>query len=122
MGWMTSQNRKRYQRAVNKVFRELNYALAVDSLWRGRFLVRQTQSRWIHENDYYYLIVEYEMIDLKTGIVKPYIKEANSICSWGGGKVFWEMNDFITQWCDVWRVEGSEALRSDKTVYRSPRK
>ena len=122
MGWMTSQKRKRYQRAVNKIFRKINYVIAIDPLWRGRFLVRQTKSYWMHEDNYYYLVVGYEMVDLKTKLIKTYWQEANSICSWDGSKIFWEMNQFITEWCDVWRVEGSEALYTDKTVYRLPRK
>lgn len=42
--WLTSQNKKRHQRAINKLVREMNRNLERDELWCGRFMIRQDES------------------------------------------------------------------------------
>lgn len=117
MHWMTSQNRKVYKRAVNKVFRLINNAIKNDTLWRGRFIVLQ-DAVWFTPGDKECpdYIVKYHYKDLKTGHESYcFWKTANEICMWDGSKLFWEMNDFIVKDCNVW---GNEDPRLDTTIYR----
>ena len=53
-GWMTSFNRKKHQRRMNKYVRELNKNIANDDLWRGRFVIRQEGNPgfYIYEDKY----------------------------------------------------------------------
>lgn len=120
MSWMTSQYRKRYQRAVNKVFRNINNAIKKDELWRGRFMICQ-HSTWFTPGDCECpdFMVEYYYKDLKTGYKSPmHWASANNICWFNGSKLFWEMNDFIVEKCRVWEKEGRDVLFNDKTIYR----
>ena len=116
--WKTSQYRKKHQRAVNAEFRKMNKSIAADNLWRGRFVVEQLASWFIPYEDHsgYYLIVDFQFRDKKTGQVKKMTSEANSLLF--GSKLFWEMNNFIVEDCFdyVWGAP-DEHVYSDKTDY-----
>lgn len=49
--WRHSSNRKVHQRAVNRVIRWVNETIERDELWRGRFFIRQYESRFIRYED-----------------------------------------------------------------------
>lgn len=122
MSWKTSQNRKVYQRMVNKAMRAVNENIERDSLWRGRFVVRQVRADWV--DDCFggrALVVELEFRDKKTGYTSTMVREANSLCFLNGHKVFEQMNYFITEECNVWVKEGFEVLYADKTDYTKVR-
>ena len=62
----------------------------------------------------------YEFEDLKTGQKKIYLFN-NLEMDFNGpfiSHVWWAMNSFIVEYCDVWREDGKEAIYADKTVYR----
>ena len=66
---MTSQNRRKQQRALNKIARELNKNIESDPLWKGRYCVRQYKSWWRpywEEPDYYVFYAQFIFHDKKT--------------------------------------------------------
>lgn len=117
MHWMTSQKRKVYKRAVNKVFRCINDSIKNDSLWRGRFIAIQ-DGVWFTPGDTECpdYLVRYHFRDLKTNQESHcFWKSANEICFFNGSKLFWEMNDFIVKECNAWGVDDP---RLDTKIYR----
>lgn len=42
--WLTSHNKKRHQRAINRLVRAINKNLENDELWCGRFMICQIDS------------------------------------------------------------------------------
>ena len=79
MRWMYSQHRRKHQRVINKIFRELNNSLDKDGLFAGRFQVIQERTNFYdYERDWedkqtypneYYMVVYYHFIDNATGKV-----------------------------------------------------
>jgi hypothetical protein len=118
--YLSSRKRKRHQRAINKVVRELNKQIENDSLWRGRFVVRQIKSHFhlFSDGSGSILIVKLRFYDKKTGITNDFVFDSYSIIMWDGSKLFWAMNDFIVNTCDVWNSK-NEDPRKDNTDYRT---
>ena len=40
MMWLTSMNKKRHQREINRLIRETNKSIEKDELWNGRFCIQ----------------------------------------------------------------------------------
>lgn len=115
---MYSMNRKKHQRAVNRIVRRLNKSIENDELWRGRFICRQKEAYFVTYEDRSgaTLTVRLQFYDKKTGITANYFTHSDALTGiFGVGRLFWEMNDFIVNICDVWRKEDP---RQDKTDYR----
>lgn len=97
------KNRKKQQRKVNKIIKEANRRMKEDSLWRGRFQIKQLRSDYRpfprDYSDYGSFYVELEFVDKKTGKTKR---------SWYHPPLFFKnyiytlLNDFIVVYCDVW--------------------
>lgn len=123
MGYKYSQYRKRHQRAVNKLFRELNKGLEDDDLWHGRFVAVQDSSwfKQYEDKSGYYLYVVYHFVDKKTGQKswRQYCEDANWLCN--SARLWWQMNDFIVKECDTWKYERNDPNYpcNDKTNYRN---
>ena len=118
MSWViTSDNRKKHQRAINRVLRRINKSIENDELWRGRFVVRQITSRFEHFEDKSgsTLWVLIRFVDKKTGIVMDMVESSIGLTLWNGSRVSWAMNEFITNKCRVWQESDP---RDDKTDYR----
>ena len=97
--WLTSKNRKRHQRAMNKIMREINRNIEQDDLWKGRFYVRQVGAQW-----YIYpdksgaeLIVRLRFYDKVTGVTKAYVGTSNELRMWNGFRMWLLMNNFIVE-------------------------
>lgn len=105
--WLTSSNRKKYQRRINRVVRQMNENLAADDLWRGRFYCRQSDyTHWYGSNYHgWNLYVILELHDRVTGRVMKFGEDVNSICMWNGSRLFWKANDFIVNEIAVWEEE-----------------
>lgn len=119
MGWRSSENRKRHQSLVNKTFRNMNKSIAKDALWRGRFVIEQNASYFLPYGDGgHYLVIDYQFRDKKTGRISKKTGESNALCMWNGAKLFYEMNDFITNDCyeDVW-ANPQKNIYEDTTDY-----
>lgn len=119
---ITSLKIKKYIRSANRVAKSINDSIAKDDLWRGRFVMRQKSFRYYQYSDKSGLRVwfEYEFEDLKTGQKKTYLFNDVEMDFNGPfiSHVWWAMNSFIVEYCDVWREDGKEAIYADKTVYR----
>lgn len=111
--WYTN-NRKKVQRQVNKIFRQMNRIIENDNLWRGRFVVRQKGTDWINYcgSREYFLSVTYEFIDKKTGQISRLYREGDFSLDRHIGI---QMNNFIVNDCRVWEKENPY---EDKTDYR----
>ena len=103
--WLSSMYRKRHQRAMNKLVRKANKAWEKDSLWLGRFMVRQINSpRFV----YYFdksgaeLCVILEFVDRCTGETYRTCQTVNYWRFANGANLHWKMNWFITERCKVW--------------------
>lgn len=105
--WLTSKNKKRHQREINRLVREVNKSIEKDDLWHGRFCIKQIESpQWhVYEDksgaEYF---VHLKFIDKCTG---RYWIQADTVNHWrssfGNGWRLWEkMNWFIVNHLDVW--------------------
>lgn len=106
MYWITSSNRKRHQRALNTAIQKINTSITNDELWQGRFYVRQSNySQWIGYEDKsgYELYVILEFIDRTTGQVWEQGGNVNHFLF--GSRLFWLMNEFITEHTKVWETD-----------------
>ena len=113
--WTYSANRKKHQRRLNHYMRALNKNIETDTLWRGRFVVRQDCAQWLSYEDHsgYELYAVLKFVDKKTKQVYYFRDSANSWCFFGGHKLWECMNWFIAEHCDVWANEGRENLYSN---------
>lgn len=110
--WMTSFNRKKHQRRINKYVRAMNKNIASDDLWRGRFVTRQVGSPTFYtyedgsgaELENVHLVI----IDLKDGHEVHAWDSGNGWCHWGGGHIWRFANYAITECFDVWHVTNNE--------------
>ena len=105
MMWLTSMNKKRHQREMNRLVRETNKSIEKDDLWNGRFCIKQIESpQWyIYEDksgaEYF---VHLKFIDKCTG---RYWVQADTVNSWrtsNGWRIWGKMNWFIVEYLDVW--------------------
>ena len=106
MSWKTSQNRKVHQRALNALARKINKNVENDSMWKGRYCVRQYRSWWQPdwgEPSYYVFYSQFILYDKKTHKTRfTHIQSANDWLFAHGYKLWREMNDFIID-SGVWK-------------------
>ena len=103
MNWMYSHNRKKHQRRMNRCVRAVNENIENDSLWQGRFVIRQVGSPQFVEYedhsgaDLYY--IQLKITDKITGAVQySDYKSGNEWCFFDGSKIWWFANDAIIKW------------------------
>lgn len=102
--WYESNSmcRKTHQRKVNKVFRDMNKNIENDTLWNGRFTIKQIDSQWFvfPDSSGAYLCVYYEILDKKTRQAKLcYARESISFPY----DIWKSVNDFIVNDTEVWK-------------------
>lgn len=106
-GWMTSFNRKKHQRRMNKYVRELNKNIANDDLWRGRFVICQKDNPgfYIYEDKSGAIMPHVHLVitDLKTGERYDKWDSDNDWCHFNGSRIWEFANKAITEIFDVWR-------------------
>ena len=117
MGFVTSMNRKKHQRALNRVVKSLNEDLAKDELWRGRFFVRQVFSSWhaYEDKSGFFLVVILRFYDKKTNQYRDVYNTANHFAAWHGYWLFRKMNSFIVEDINVWANENPMIDKTDYT-------
>ena len=102
------KDRKKQQRRVNKIIKEANQRMKDDSLWRGRFQIKQLRSDYrpfpSDYCDYGDFYVELEFIDKKTGKIKRNWYHTLSLFE---NHIYAQLNDFIVIYCDVWSEKPS---------------
>ena len=97
---LKSFNRKKYQRALNKIVRNFNKSIKEDWLWNGRFVMRQDCAYCIPFDDksgaLFNFVLEFK--DTKTGRV-----ENNMFDNFDGERGIYEWaNRCITEIWNVW--------------------
>lgn len=118
MRWLTSMNKKRHQREINRLIREANKSIEKDDLWHGRFCIKQVESpQWhVYEDksgaEYF---VHLKFIDKCTG---RYWIQAETVNHWrgsfGNGWRIWDkMNWFIVEHCSIWDEPLAKARNYD---------
>ena len=108
---MRDKQRKKAQKKINKSVRVLNKNIKNDSLWRGRFVVRQTDAYWnrFEDGSGGELNVRLEIRDLKTGLYMGFFVD-----NYGTGWKLWENgNKFIAEYSGAWN--DIDAVKNDKT-------
>lgn len=112
-GWKETTNRKKIQRHINRVFRDMNRNIERDNLWLGRFYVHQRRVHYemSEDNSYCYATIEAEFIDRKTGrtLVKWFHKEDFMGSTY---KIWCAMNDFIVEYCNVWSEDPRPSIHN----------
>lgn len=126
-GWMTSFNRKKHQRRMNKYVREINKNIANDDLWRGRFVIRQKDNPgfYIYEDKsgaempHVHLVIT----DLKTGERYDKWDTDNGWCHFNGSRIWEFANKAITEIFSVWRKNDDPRSHRDDPLYdfRNPK-
>ena len=111
--------RKKLQRKVNKVVREVNRSIERDTLWNGRFYITQCGSQYYRYEDGSggQLFVRFVFVDKKTGDFAVLHEDSVGVLLFNGNKLAWKMNEFITEYCKVWEKETRDDLYGDKTDY-----
>lgn len=106
--WRYSSNRKHHQRRLNRAMRELNKNIEQDSLWRGRFYVRQIESHFYRYEDLsgWELVVKLCFYDKESSTTRIVTGAANSLLF--GSTLWWHMNDFIMYDVDYWGARRAE--------------
>ena len=117
---LKSFNRKKYQRALNKIVRNFNKSIKEDWLWNGRFVMRQDCAYCIPFEDksgvMFHFVLEFK--DTKTGRVENNMFD-NYDAEW---RIYEWANRCVTEIWNVWsenpnpneqaRLEGRLPLES----------
>ena len=109
--WKTINNRKKIQRHVNKVLRDINKSIERDDLWLGRFYCKQENICYYWSEDHtdlnFTLMVSFT--DRKTGrvMVSYYHRGQLMGTAW---RVWQDMNDFIVYHVQVWQEDPRPSL------------
>ena len=107
--WLTSMNKKKHQRAINRAVRSFNKQLEQDNLWLGRFMVRQYENspqwRKYEDNSGAELYVKLKFIDRATGRYYVGNHTANEWLSFNGAHIWRIMNWLITEHWNVWQED-----------------
>lgn len=103
--WLTSMNKKKHQRAINKLVRAVNKSLENDELWCGRFVIRQYEysPRWrkYEDGSGAELWVKLKFIDRATGRYYVGNHTVNEWRSFNGMRIWRIMNWLITEHWNV---------------------
>lgn len=105
--WTYSADRKKHQRKLNKIIRDMNENLAKDELWRGRFYAKQGDYSHFYryeDGSGWELYVVIELRDRLTGQVHRIGESVNYWAMWHGSHLFWEMNSFIVERVGAWEL------------------
>lgn len=116
---MSTNNRKKALRRVNRIARAVNTAILKDDLWNGRFYMRQKSvSIYPYEDGSgLYGYICYTFIDLATGYSKDYWFELINFSYPFYSKIYRVMNDFIINDCHVWD-ESPNPYKQQRRQYR----
>ena len=104
-GWLTTLNRKKQQREMNKLIRKINQNIENDTLWCGRFYVKQVFARFEVYSDKSGadLFVGLAFIDKKTNVTFTRYETVNYWRFYNGGHLSLAMNEFIVNRTGVWQ-------------------
>ena len=107
--WLTSMNKKKHQRAINRSVRSFNKQLELDDLWLGRFVVRQyedsPQWRRYEDGSGAELYVKLKFIDRATGRYYVGKHTVNEWLIFNCARIWHIMNWLITEHWNVWQED-----------------
>lgn len=91
--------RKKQQRKVNKIIKRINKRMKEDTLWRGRFQVKQINAQYVRGQGLFHPCIQ--LIDKKT---------SRTVFHWMTylfsdsfeTAIFIKLNTFIVDYCEVW--------------------
>lgn len=112
-GWKTTLKRKKIQRHINKVLRDMNHNIERDNLWLGRFYAHQERITFEMSDDgtYCYAIVKVKFTDRKTGkYFYHYFHKEDFMCS--AYRIWKAMNEFIVETCNVWNEDPRPSIHN----------
>lgn len=110
---MRDKQCKKAQTRINKYVKTFNRDLTTDTLWRGRFQIRQREYNWSKFDDGSggILNVWFEIRDLKTGTFHGFLVD-----NYNYKYKMWEkVNWFIAERSGVW--ENIQAVKDDTTDF-----
>lgn len=109
------KTRKNYQRKLNKKIRNINKSLREDTLWKGRFEVKQVDAHWERFTDnsggVIYAIIR--LVDKKDGYYKDCIIEYAPWLTCFSWELNSRINKFIVNDCKVWDENPKPSENSD---------
>lgn len=111
--WKVTTNRKKIQRHINKILRQMNKNIEQDDLWLGRFYCHQKdiQYQLSEDKSWMYADVRVEFVDRKTN--KFVILHFNKEDFMNGGWPIWEaMNSFIIDFVKVWQENPPPSIKN----------
>lgn len=106
-GWTYSANRKKHQRKLNKILRDINKNIEQDDLWRGRFYAKQGNYSHFYryeDGSGWELYVVIELRDRFTGQIHRIGESVNHWGMWHGSHMWEAMNEFIVERCSAWEL------------------
>lgn len=116
---MTTLNKKKAQRRINKIIRGVNESILKDDIWNGRFYLQQLAS-WIYpwaDNSGLTGNVYCKMIDLRTGFTKEYMFDLIDFEHPFTSHIWLTVNKFIVEDSNVW-AENPNPYYQEKIMYR----
>ena len=110
-------DRKKYQRAFNRIIRDLNANIQNDWLWNGRFVVRQRAAWFNPFEDHSGARFEALLVctDTKTGKQETKLFDNFDI----DHRFFWWVNECITERFNVW-AEDPDPREQARLAGRQP--
>jgi len=104
--------KRKIRLGINYALKKINKDMANDPLWKGRFVLRSKNMFIFEYEDHsgYYGSATIEFIDRKTNKRQTaYMSDLDITGAHWGKKVGWalwvKVNDFIVDYCDVWRED-----------------
>ena len=116
--WIYSSDRKVHQRKLNRLIRLLNKNIKNDDLWDGRFFIRQYSAEFQRYGDRSggNLFVYFRCYDKKDMKYQEYYGDSSALCHYGGSRLWWTMNSFITEVSSAWKSD-EPPKDQDKSEY-----
>lgn len=111
--WKITTNRKKIQRHINSVLRDMNRNIECDNLWLGRFYAHQECITFEMSDDgtYCYARVKVRFTDRKTGKYCYHCFHKEDFMG-STYKIWSAMNDFIIKFCDVWNEDPRPSIHN----------
>ena len=91
---------------MNALIRKINKCIEEDDLWQGRFFIRQYSADEFYKYEdnsggtLYVTLRFYDKEDMK---YQEYCGDTCVICHLNGARLWWTMNEFITETSSAWQ-------------------
>lgn len=115
---MRNKLRKKYQRKLNKVVRDINKSIEEDTLWNGRFVfhIMVTNFERFSDNSGGILYTIIRGYDKKSKAYKDYKLQYAPFLPFSQANIWLTANKFITEDTDTW-YNGNDPYKEAKIDY-----